>query len=108
MVCIPPDVGSNATEAAADNEFTVSLMLVADKTDVNVFAPVMVCSVETNTVSAVDAPADPLSMCTLYPFTVVLDPDVDAACTVTVCPDSDAVNVSWSVPFELTIGPVVM
>ena len=59
---------------------------------VKVLAPVMVCVVDTNTVSAVAAPAVPRSRCTLYPLTVVLAPDVLAAFRATVLPVRVAVN----------------
>jgi hypothetical protein len=71
----------------------------------NVFAPVMVCVVDTSTCSLVAAPADGLNRFTLYAFTSVLAPDVDAEDTVTVVPDIAAENVSWSVPFVETTGP---
>ena len=72
---------------------------------VKVLAPVMVCVVDTNTVSAVAAPAVPRTRCTLYPLTVVLAPDVLAAFRATVFPVSVAVNSSWSVPLVDSTGP---
>jgi hypothetical protein len=72
---------------------------------VKVFCPMMVCAGDIKTVSEVDAPADALNRDTLNAFTVVLLPEVDAADKVTVVPDNAAVNVSWSDPLLLTIGP---
>ena len=58
----------------------------------NVFAPVMVCAGEINTVSDVAAPASVLNSAIRNALTVVDPPDVDAADSVTVVPDRAAVK----------------
>ena len=73
---------------------SAELMLFNSTSDENVFCPVIVCAGDIKTVSDVAAPADVLNRDTLNAFTVVLDPEVEAADNVTVVPDSAAVKVN--------------